>query len=59
MGDGAGRGPGFAASRERFHLSGVEASNSGRVGLNFSSISLRNNRSFGHDRGPGLPSFAL
>ena len=42
MGDGAGRGRGFAASRERFHLSGVEASNSGRVGLNFSSKGAKN-----------------
>ena len=55
MGDGAGRGRGFAASRERFYLSDVEASHSGRIGLKLSSISLRNSRPFGHDRATIAP----
>ena len=37
MGDRGGRGRGIEASWTRFALSGVEASNSGRIGLNFAS----------------------
>ena len=35
--DRGGRGRGIEASWTRFALSGVEASNSGRIGLNFAS----------------------
>ena len=37
MAIGSGRGRGIKASWERFELSGVVASNSGRFGLNFAS----------------------
>ena len=37
MGDRGGHGRGIKASLERFALSGVVASNPGRIGLNFAS----------------------
>ena len=37
VGDRGGRGRGIEASWMRFALSGVEASNSSRIGLNFAS----------------------
>ena len=37
VGDRGGRGRGIEASWTRFALSGVEASSSGRIGLNFAS----------------------
>ena len=46
MGDGGGRGRGIEASWTRFAVSGVEASNSGRIGLNFSS---KGAQKIGHD----------